>query len=302
MPTRRLPRGVSVHYHSHREGKEKNRRWWFRFYRGKEEYGPDYQDIRQVSFELAWGKRARTLGWRVTRNSNFADENGGLNLAFHIPFLSFYTGITKVFKDTHKDPEREWGFAIHGDLETMGSMGSIELNWNSQETPYGDRKGFFKWIDIADKLFGNTEYFKIGTGLPETFYVEMPEGVYAMRVTGEKAIWIRPRWPFPIKRSSWEVDAGRDTERWPGQYGIAIPHKRGGDDALVATGFGMDKYPTAEDAAKAFIGKVVRDRERYGDGRNWRPDKSPVLQTPENKPLLKPVWTEIAEGLSHAIE
>lgn len=170
---------------------------------------------------------------------------------WHVAFGPFYCYIHREIGYV-KNPTR-YGFSLDWNIFHIYAG---EDDWVNAQ---GGVK-YWMWRDrLLDFLFGKTLYFRHKIDYsPAPLTVTFDEGDYKILATRERACWMRPRWPFRKVRESIDIDI-------PG--GIPFAGKGESsydcdDDAIY--GMGSDGHDF-EDAKKAVIDAVMRERSRYGN-------------------------------------
>ena len=208
----------------------------------------DYLEDRNLG-DVEWYAFKRKLGPSVELSVNTHESRVRGHLS--IPFFGLYWGFGQ-----DRGRARRFGLSWHS--------GGLWGHWNDNE--WGDWSRGQPWwqswhFDPADFFLGQQWYSKETVATADVA-IPLPEGAYPAVATTERCTWKRPRWPFPTVRTSVTIDCTR---------GIPIPGKGENswdcdDDAL----FGWGSTTVAE-AIGHGVAIVLRDRERYGGSRDWRP-------------------------------
>lgn len=243
-------------------------RHWFVY--GRDEEGRLERSIND--FQLS---AYRLRGWQLAAEVTVADGALGadeLRVRFALPFIGQVflsaaragwlvraTGQEYVIgRSGWGDCERSLGVNWHGSDLTISLGGNTDVHWGTWR---------YRYIDLKDALLGRATYSR-SAGEKHTAVLAMPEGDYPVSVELYTATWRRPRWPWPasIRRADIEV-LNKGGIPFPGkgesEYDI-------GDDAA----FEMTcPAATVEEAVERLRASVMRDREKYGSGPEWRPSE-----------------------------
>lgn len=219
--------------------------------------GRAHLHIDRKSLGLEWYFRLRphSVGAGVWVNGHGDAEIGGsIRLPLIQVYLSYEGGL-------HHLPEREIEIRWN-DGAFWWSLWHSRYEWSSKTPKW--RHGSFNPIDF---LLGRQHYSKetletVGAQIP------LPEGSYPATIKIERAIWKRPRWPWPqtIIRADVEMHKpapipGKGENSWDV-----------GDDAVCSSSFPAN---SVGEAIGHVVGSVMKTRLERG-GKDWTPKEDPA--------------------------
>lgn len=196
------------------------------------------------------GGEDRTIGWRVS--------------AFRVSLFGRVRLLPAKWHYRLWPKPRTTGIELDG----LGRVGVLKV-WHRERN--GWTRGERIWTEcsilpyrrIVNGLLGRVEVHKELLGEHRTV-VPMPEGSYPATVKLERWTWKRPR--SPRAKHRFMSDVKPDTP-------VPVPGKGENswdcdDDAVCSSG---GSATTVHAAVTAFVGSVLRSRERHGGSIEWQP-------------------------------
>lgn len=199
------------------------------------------------------------------------DDQRDVSLSIRSPLLTFYFVLENIIPKRFAS-KHTWQHATGISWCEKSIMVQV---WHSGADCYtcdgyrGSPKRWLGWLEVispADVLMGRRDYQEETISTHDAA-LQMPEGAYPVKISMQKWIWTRRRWPFklwPLIKLGTHIEAPN---------GVPVPGKGEnswdcGEDAIFSTG---SSSTTVAGALASLYKSVMDTRERYG-GRNWVPD------------------------------
>jgi hypothetical protein len=209
-------------------------------------------DRKPLKIEIDWstGKAVWSTGVSYTRKNS-----GTVTLHASVrPIASVYLILKHLWPRREDQPSRTYSLsliddAIHYDFGKPGSGDE----WH-RDDPLNWMRGCRFWMD---DVFGCASHSREKIGPPVQAVACLPEGQYTLTLQREVSTWKRPRWPWPLVRTSVDITL----ERPPEFQGKGENSYDCGPDAIYGMSSEGHSY---EDAVAAYVKAVLRERAKRG--------------------------------------
>ena len=207
------------------------------------------------------------LSWAIPDKSfalemAIGGEDREIKFSISIPPISLWIGIHNIINRKFNEKINKYDHPRYTGIRIFAN--TIWLNFLHDDSGWGDWRGWEKSLNLADLLFGRTEYLteEIRKGEASIY---LPEGKYDLKCRLYWGIWTRPRFPGKRWVKRCEIEPVRP---------IPIPGKgeNSWDDGENAS-FGCTLMARSiNDAVSQYLASINETRLKYG-GKDWLPEK-----------------------------